>query len=181
MPSSLSRVWSEEDAILPPPPPAPPPLEGHAKGPGKGGGGLSTGDYQDLVSPSPSPPPPPVVSPPLPPARVIGEDIGLVIHLTGDPYMDARETSLVSMLTVMRTVWMPPILSLAALTLFLLHNGVINLPETSRILSTPWRHALNVFACACGYILCAWCNLIFNKLVLIAVPLPAFVGCVQMG
>ena len=81
---------------------------------------------------------------------------------------------------VMRTTLLPFLLSGTALALFLIHNFVMNLPRTSHVLPDGVRHYLNVFACGCGYILCSFCNIAFNKLVLLAIPLPAFVGCVQV-
>ena len=75
----------------------------------------------------------------------------------------------------------PPIAQLTVFGLWFIHNSVVNLPGNTRLISPGWRHGLNVFATGSAYLICAFCNLAFNHLVLTAISLPAFVACVQMG
>jgi len=142
------------------------------------------GDLSDLVSPSPYPPPPPprYTSPPPPDVLLPGSvESGLLINETGDPYTDAQNQAIIDALLVMDTFWYPIGISLTVFGLWFIHNSVVNLPGNTRLISPGWRHGLNVFATGSAYLICAFCNLAFNHLVLTAISLPAFVACVQMG
>ena len=143
----------------------------------------NNGDWSNLLSPWPSPPPPPTWSPPPTPIERI--TIGSVeVALTGNAQRDAEIEYLADMVHLM-SVWQLPLsLAIGTLGLFVVHNAVLNYnPRSGRATDDfqDFRHALNVLAAGLAYVICFFAHLVFNKLVLTAVPLPAFVGCVQMG
>ena len=132
--------------------------------------------------PSPSPPPPP--SPAPPPAQsptVIGIEVGLRVNLTGDARVDAHNIALVDALMMIERIWVPIAAAALSVVLFLIHNTVLSSSAVVRGLSQSTRHMINVCATGLCFMLCGFAFLVFNKLVLLSVPLPCLIAAIEMG
>ena len=140
------------------------------------------GDYTDEIVDSPPPLPPPIPSPPPEPAHYL--EFGTMrIKLTGDDWVDAHNKALIDQVHLIHEYWVPLACAGVAFLLFLVHNAMLNIgvQQGGGCISEDARRVANVLSTAAAYMLCSFTNIIFNKLILRAIPLPAFVAAVQMG
>ena len=135
--------------------------------------------YARLVSPSPYPPPPPAPTPPnSPPPVIIGEDVGLPIALTGNVRVDAHNIALIDGLHELEHRWEPILATVLAVVLFCIHNLVV---ADNEYFSTDTRHQVNVICTGICFVVCGFAFIVFNKLVLLSVPLPCLITALQTG
>ena len=144
--------------------------------------GLGSG-YEGHISPSPYPPPPPTPSnaPPSPPPEIMGTQVGLRIARTGNVRVDARNIALIDALINIERIWIPIASAALAIVLFVIHNAASASVERSTYFSEQTRRTVNVIATSTCFILCGFAFIVFNKLVLLSVPLPCLVATLQMG
>ena len=122
------------------------------------------------------PAPPPAQSP-----TVIGIEVGLRVNLTGDARVDAHNIALVDALMMIERIWVPIAAAALSVVLFLIHNTVLSSSAVVRGLSQSTRHMINVCATGLCFMLCGFAFLVFNKLVLLSVPLPCLIAAIEMG
>eukprot|EP00325_Prymnesiales_sp_UTEX-LB-985_P004336 CAMPEP_0174711520 /NCGR_PEP_ID=MMETSP1094-20130205/12804_1 /TAXON_ID=156173 /ORGANISM="Chrysochromulina brevifilum, Strain UTEX LB 985" /LENGTH=867 /DNA_ID=CAMNT_0015910467 /DNA_START=62 /DNA_END=2665 /DNA_ORIENTATION=- len=197
---TLLKGFSSNSTKLPRPPPAlppspPPPSSGNSTASPPPLPPLiekpKGGDYRDLVPPSPHPPPPPVPSPPSSPVTLLTGSAasGLVVNATGDAQTDAHNEMVIDAILLIDNYWLPLGITIAVLVLFIIHNTAINIGAdavrpgscSSTWISPVAMHALNVVATASAYMITAYTSFVFNHLVLVAINLPAFIACLEMG
>ena len=99
-----------------------------------------------------------------------------------DPPLTPLLASNGSQVHLIHEYWLPILLAGIALLLFFIHNWMLNLKELKAggCISENMRHASNVLSTAAAYMLCSFTTIVFNKLILRAIPLPAFVAAVQV-
>jgi hypothetical protein len=131
--------------------------------------------FDQLPPNSPNPPPSPSPSPP----EVIGDDIGMPIAMTGDPWVDGRRRSAVASHRLMHHVMLPIVLTVVVIFLFLLDCAV---HISATISAKPQLQSnLRLALCTASFITCSVAMTIFNKVALVAVPLPLVLVTLQMG
>lgn len=131
--------------------------------------------FNQLPPNPPNPPPSPSPSPP----EVIGDDIGMPVAMTGDPWIDGRRRSAVASHRLMHHVMLPIGVTAVVVVLFLVDCAVhISATISARPnLQSNMRLAL----CTTSFITCSVAMTVFNKVALVAVPLPLVLVTLQMG
>jgi len=179
-PSVLSpSVLSPSVLLLRSPPPSPPPVVDTINVTTPAGQGTG---YQNYIYPNPpSPPPSPPPAPPAPPPIIIGADVGVPVALTGDAHVDAHNEALVDALRMIENLMIPIVFSIIAFVLFVIHSLAVSSPGFIAFFSAEQRHMIDVLCTGTCFVLCGFAFIVFNKLVLLSVPLPCLIAAIQMG
>ena len=131
--------------------------------------------FNQLPPNPPNPPPSPSPSPP----EVIGYDIGMPVAMTGDPWIDGRRRSAVASHRLMHHVMLPIGVTAVVVVLFLLDCAV---HISATISARPnLQSNLRLALCTTSFITCSVAMTVFNKVALVAVPLPLVLVTLQMG
>jgi len=110
---------------------------------------------------------------------VIGDDIGMPVAMTGNRWVDGQRRSAIASHRLMHKVTLPLTVTFVVIMLFLLDCAV---HISATISAKPKLQAsLRLSLCTASFITCSVAMTVFNKVALVAVPLPLVLVTLQMG